>query len=172
MSKNILVSDETYARLQRCVEPFVDKEPEDVIVRLLNDYDEANGSGDSGASSRTESIGEDSLRPSDRTPRERGTIIKINDHRINAVSVRDLYKQALKFLIENHKGLLKHEIPFRTSSARYLLAASPVHPSGNPFVVPMEYDGYYMETHKDYKNAIAHLRRLVERLGLTFEYLG
>ncbi|MCH7735857.1 MAG: hypothetical protein IH872_00485 [Chloroflexi bacterium] len=172
MSKNILVSDKTYARLQGCVEPFVDKEPEDVIIRLLNDYENANGSADFRNSSRTESMGGDSVLPRDRNPRERGTTVKINDHRIDAVSVRDLYKQALKYLLENHEGSLKQQIPFKTSDARYLLNTSAKHPRGNPFVIPMEYEGYYMEAHKDYKNGIAHLRRLVERLGLTFEYLG
>ena len=60
----------------------------------------------------------------------------------------------------------------RTSGERFLIALKPVHPSGKPFVVQVEYRGFYMEAHKDYKNAIAHLRILCNRLGLSLNYLG
>ena len=63
-------------------------------------------------------------------------------------------------------------LPFATSRERYLAATKPIHPTGNPFVVPVKYHGYYMEAHKDYKNAISHLGSLVAKLGLELKYLG
>ncbi|HME33530.1 MAG TPA: hypothetical protein VKG65_12305 [Terriglobales bacterium] len=51
-------------------------------------------------------------------------------------------------------------------------ANKPTHPSGKPFVISVEHQGYYMEAHEGYKNAIAHLGRLAKELRLPFKYLG
>jgi hypothetical protein len=98
--------------------------------------------------------------------------VRIGERRINAVSVRALYEEALRLLVENNASELKSVVPLRTSKERFLIALEPIHPTGNPFVVPVEYRGFYMEGHKDYKNAIAHLRILCGRLGLQLQYLG
>jgi len=75
-------------------------------------------------------------------------------------------------LVEKCKVDLDRLLPFATSRERYLAATKPIHPTGNPFVVPVKYHGYYMEAHKDYKNAISHLGSLVAKLGLELKYLG
>lgn len=113
----------------------------------------------------------DSVSPFSRVPRERGTIVQIGDKKIDAVSVRALYAQALELFVERHSSKLKSVVPLKTSGQRYLIALKPVHPSGKPFVKPVEFRGFYMESHKDYKNGIAHLRILCSRLGLLFKYL-
>jgi len=168
MFHNVRVSDETMQRLRSCAEPFADKEPEDVIRRLLKFYE------GSMQRNRKETIkmrtNKDLTRS--RVPRERGVTVQIEGNQIRAITVRDLYEQALKVLVDKNRAGLNGIIPFRTSRQRYLLAEKPHHPSGNAFVIPAEYHGYYMEAHKDYKNAIAHLRSLVEQLGLRFEHLG
>lgn len=165
---SVQISDETLDRLKSVAEPFVDKEPEDVIRRLLDDH--ALTSADHGRRARrkaTSLVVERRLMR--RTPRERGIIVELDGHRLQAVSVRDLYQQALAFLVEHHEAHLKAAGPFKTSNRRYLLANEPIHPSGNRFVIPVEYRGYYLEAHKDYKNGISHLRSLLRRLNLTLK---
>lgn len=165
MRHQIMVSDETLTRLKSLAEPFVDREPEDVIRRILDQLDQKRHSVKNSPSNADRST-------SSRVPRERGARIKIGEKQIDAVSVRDLYRQALQFIVENHKLTLQAILPLKTSSERYLIARKPIHPGGNPFVVPIEFQDIYMEAHKDYKNAIGHLRILIERLGLSLVYLG
>ena len=174
---HIQLSDEILDRLKALAEPFVDKEPEDVIRRLLHNHERAARGLAQGASvsdSLSEMVSANLMGRStkSRVPRERGAEVEIGRQRIRAVSVRDLYEQALRLLIENHEAQLASLLPFETSRVRYLVADKPLHPSGKPFVVPAEYHGYYMEAHKDYKIAIEHLGKLAKRLGLPFRYLG
>jgi hypothetical protein len=175
MRHQITVSDETFMRLKALAEPFIDQ-PEDVIRRLLDQngrpLDPAKPSRKSNGPTGAPVPVQRDRSPDSRLPRERGARVQIGDYRIEAVSVRELYQQALKFLVENHKAKLQTILPHRTSSERYLIAHEPVHPSGNPFVVPVEFRGFHMEAHKDYKNAVEHLRILAGRLGLTLQYLG
>jgi hypothetical protein len=174
MGHKISISDDTLRRLKALAEPFVDHEPEDVIRRLLDQSEQAartvksplhsDGANQNFAATGTEHT------PSVRAPRERGVVVQIGDRRFEAVSVRDLYTQALKFLVEHHRPKLQQLLPLKTSRQRYLIALKPIHPSGNPFVVPVEYRGVYMEAHKDYNNALGHLGLLSSRLGLTLAY--
>lgn len=155
----IRISEETMARLKALAEPFIDKEPEDVVRRLLD---------------RLEHTTKPSVQvpqPS-RMPRERGVTIQMGNRKIQAISVRDLYAQALRVLVDEHRSSLKRLLPFKTSSERYLIAEKPIHPTGNAFVVPVEYQQHYMEAHKDYKNAVKHLELLARGLGLKVIYLS
>ena len=107
------------------------------------------------------------------SPRQRGVVVKLGEVTIRAISVSDLYTETLKYL--HQKGFLdkvKQHIPLATSKQRYLIAESPVHPNGKEFVVPVEYKGYYMEAHKDYKNGIRHLCKMLDFCGVTLTYLG
>lgn len=174
MVHQIKVSDEVFERLRNLAEPFVDREPEDVLRRLLDQNEPALG-GDNACRKFEAQILvpiNEGLSPISRVPRERGTMVQIGDNKIDAVSVRALYEEALKLFVEKHSSRLKSVLPVKTSGQRYLIAVKPVHPSGKPFVVPVEFRGFYMEAHKDYKNAIAHLRLLCNRLGLILKYLG
>jgi hypothetical protein len=174
MAHQITVSDEVFERLKRLAEPFVDREPEDVLRRLL-DRNESFFAGDGThdkSETRLPASLQESVSPISRVPRERGTTVQIGDNKIDAVSVRALYGQALKLFVDRHSSKLKSVVPLKTSGQRYLIALKPVHPSGKPFVKPVEFRGFYMESHKDYKNGIAHLRILCSRLGLPLKYLG
>jgi hypothetical protein len=166
--QQISVSDETMNRLKACAKPFVDRDPEDVLRRLLDEHDKSGRK----QSSSPRPWPQPERTPASRVPRERGADVQISGHRIQAVSVRDLYEQALRFLVDNHRAALVRLLPFRTSRQRYLVADKSTHPSGNPFVVPVEYHGFYIEAHKDYENAVKHLRAFVEKLGLKLKYLG
>ena len=177
MRHQISVSDETLRRLKSLAEPFVDREPEDVIRRLLDQIGKGQQIGDNIESAKrgpntgqTSSL--ESRSPNSRVPRERGARVQIGNNSIDAVSVRDLYEQALRFFVEHHKLQLQSVVPFRTSRERYLVAREPIHPGGNPFVVPVNFGDFHMEAHKDYRNAIQHLRALTERMGLTLTYFG
>jgi hypothetical protein len=174
---HIQLSDETLNRLKALAEPFVDLEPEDVIRRLLDKNYRETCSPTPFTSIGGPMTDMASTNPMERSiesrvPRERGVEVEIGKQRIRAVSVSDLYKQALTFLVQNHEAQLTQLLPFETSRERYLVADKPVHPSGRKFFITVEYHGYYMEAHKDYKNAIEHLRKLAKRLGLSFKYLG
>ncbi len=128
MTKNIAVSNETYARLQALARPFEDREPEDVIVRLLN------GTKNDGPKPVlvAGSSGESRIA---RAPRERGAVVELDGHRISATTVPDLCTQVMEHI--NSKGLwerLEKMAPYKTSSRRYLFSKTPKHPKGNDFL--------------------------------------
>ncbi|MBI5853721.1 MAG: hypothetical protein HZB35_00480 [Nitrospirae bacterium] len=158
----IALPDSLFARLQALAIPLVDT-PADVVERLLDNHERtrpekpkvgieigATARSKDGSFLRGASITE-------RIPRERGATIEIDGHVIRAISVREMYEEALKFLVDKgHSKRLNDIVPLSTSSLRYLIANRPVHPSGNEFVIPVSYGGYFMEAHKSYKNAIKH----------------
>ncbi len=168
MPHQITISDELFVRLKDLAEPFVDREPQDVIRRLVDQ----NGHSLKGGNPTMSLDGREGRSPDSRVPRERGATVHIGERKIEAVSVRDLYDQALRFFVENYSSKLKALLPLKTSAERYLIAFKPIHPTGNSFIVPVEFRGFHMEAHKDYKNAIRHLRMLCLRLGTTLEYVG
>jgi hypothetical protein len=168
---SIRISESTLNRLRALAVPFEDKGPEDVIRRLLEEQEKPGIK--SATSLNTFRRAQDPT--TSRVPRQRGVSIELAGRHIDAVSVQDLYSQALRVLVDGHRNKLDRLLPFRTSRQRYLLADRPFHPSGNPFVVPAPhngYHGYYMESHKDYANAIKHLRYFAKKLGLEMTYLG
>jgi hypothetical protein len=164
----IRISTDTLARLKEHAEPFVDREPNDVIRRVLDQRDQCKC--ESGPSPRL--THQSHRAPISRVPRDRGVRVRIDGEEINAVTVKDLYGQVLKLLVSKHKSSLPSIVPYKTSNERYLIAKKPVHPNGKAFVIPVERDGFYMESHKDYANAIAHLQSFLRRLNLDLEYLG
>jgi hypothetical protein len=173
MAHQITVSDDVFGRLSKLARPFVDRKPEDVIQWLMDHYERS----DRKVPPRPDRSAATPVSPGNRTtdsrvPRERGATVRIGDYKIEAVSVRSLYEEALKFFVANHSSNLRSVVPLKTSSERFLIATKPIHPTGNPFVIPVEYRGLYMEAHKDYKNAIRHLGTLCNRLGLNLDYLG
>ena len=173
MTHQITVSEEVFARLSRLARPFVDRAPEDVIRRLLDQNEPANGKATRSLDGETSAaVSHGNRSTASRVPRERGATVQIGDYKIDAVSVRALYEEALKFLVAKYSSKLRSIVPLKTSSERYLIADRAVHPTGNPFVIPVEYRCFCMEAHKDFKNAIAHLQMLCNRLGLSLKYLG
>ena len=157
---------------------FTDAE---VIERLLDRYSRVFESDESSTSAsevrRSQSRDVESARPdiNKRAPRQRGIVVKIDGHRIAADTVRDLYEQVLRWLVESDQiSRLRGIIPFETQvGVRYLITmGEPTHPNGKPFVVPVEYQGLRMESHKDYKNAFNHLTRFLSKAEIQFEYLG
>ena len=110
----------------------------------------------------------DNAKEYQRGAREKGAIVKIDGILIKAKSVGDMYSQALKHLVSS--GLIKKiSLPYATSSKRNLLSDKPEHPTGNSFVIPIKHENYFMEAHKDYKNAIAHLKNMLDESGIPFE---
>jgi hypothetical protein len=174
----ISLPDDLFARLQDLAIPLVDS-PADVVRRMLDERETAKPEkgklpmeeGTGSMTRRTPLSREASLTA--RSARERGATIEINGHEIRAVTVTDMYEQALKFFVDNgHSKRLKELMPFRTSSQRYLIADRPVHPNGNEFFVRVTHNGFFMEAHKSYRTAIEHLAQLAEKIGLKLRYLG
>lgn len=167
MTHQIRLSPPIWELLKRSAEPFVDKEPEDTIRRILDFYLKNRGA--DGAASAP-SIAAPTQHAGPRVSRQRGLSYDLDGQHHDAVSVRDFYEQVLRCLVDNHESKLTRLVPFRTSSERYLVARTPVHPSGNEFVIPVTYRGYHMEAHKDYKNAIAHAAHLADRMGVELRF--
>jgi hypothetical protein len=177
MIHQVRISDDTMTRLKAYAEPFKDKEPEDVIRRLLDECDRKGSGYSKHTNRRNRSETEEVMTQlgsstKSRAPRERGATIEIGGRQIQAATVPDLYKQSLTFLVDKHEDKLTKLLPFKTSAQRYLVANKPKHPGGNDFFIPVRHHDYWMEAHKDYKNAIEHLGRLASKLNVSFRYLG
>lgn len=184
----IELPDDVYAKLEQLARPFVDHEPADVIRRLVDASSaEHAGEHDTESAFRSRRVlradelpaVSETLSPRSsadveaRTPRERGGVFMLAGERIEADSVRHLYEQALEYI--DRAGLwnrLEALVPYKTSSKRYLVAESPVHPNGRDFFVPVQYRGLYMETHKNYVTGTKQLRQLLEKCGIRLEYGG
>jgi hypothetical protein len=99
MPRTITVPDALYSRLEALARPFVDREPADVIQRLVNMQGEEDLS-DRYASPELSPLMASTLVDG-RIPRERGAKVDIDGHVIHADSVRDLYEQVLLYLSRN-----------------------------------------------------------------------
>ncbi len=111
--------------------------------------------------------------PTSRSQKQQSVIVKIDGKIMEANSVSKLYKQVLIYLVDsNIINKVTDKLPFGISSQRYLLAKSPYHPGGNEFVRPVEYKGYYIESHKSYENAIVSLKSLFKLCGVQMEVLN
>ena len=168
------LSDDLFHRLKELTVPLVPT-PADVIGRLLDHYEKTRPQVPAKVTTANKSISSvpREASVSGRAPRERGATVELDGHEMRVVSVRDMYEQVLKFIVDNgHSNRLRLLIPFNTSRERYLIADHPIHPNGNNFVITVKYGGYFMEAHKDYKNAVEHLRRLTDKLGLKLKYVG
>lgn len=164
MTKTITISDELFNRLEAIARPFVDREPQDVIRRLIE-----------GESAMPAVDIPERTSKSDtkffRIPRERGAVIELNGKRIIADTVPDLCTKVLEYI--DLTGLwdkLEALSPYITSSKRYLLANTPKHPRGNDFFVPIKYRNIYIEGHKNYQTTIRQLKRMLARLGIELVY--
>ena len=167
MSRVIRIPESIFERLQHLAAPLVDT-PASVIERLLDYYDsQEKGSVDE---VKKPKVPKD---PSDRSPRDRGVVVEVEGRPFRADTLADLYRQILEFICDNgYMKKLEKSLPLRTSRFRYLIATDPTHPSKKKFYQPVEYRGYYMETNKDYKNGINHLRKMLKVCGLSLNYLG
>lgn len=77
----------------------------------------------------------------------------------------DLFFQVLKMLVE--RGALDGlELPIASGRKRNLLSSSPVHKDGSPFLAPVEFGGYYMESHSSRDQGMRMLRALLGELGI------
>ncbi|GAB1724406.1 MAG: hypothetical protein GDA65_03725 [Nitrospira sp. CR1.1] len=174
----VALPEDLFVRLQKLAVPLVDK-PADIIERLVSHYEKTG----SEISKVDERVGASTgSKPSSlvreakiagRIPRERGVTIEIDGHVIRAVSVKEMYQETLKYLLDKgYSKRIKDLVPYSTSGVRYLIADRPVHQKGNGFREPIKCGGYFMEAHKGYKTAVKDLSRFIEKMGLTLKYLG
>jgi len=77
MAHQITVSDEIFERLKRLAEPFVDREPQDVLRRLLDQNESARSNNNAHGKFEVGPPVSDheGLLPISRAPRERGTVV-------------------------------------------------------------------------------------------------
>jgi NAD-dependent SIR2 family protein deacetylase/tetratricopeptide (TPR) repeat protein/protein-tyrosine phosphatase len=93
----------------------------------------------------------------------------INDKSFEAKNIPEMYKMALEYLVDN-RLLEQVTLPVATGEKRYILAREPIHPTGKPFLAPVEYRGYFMEAHNNRTAAIAQLKRLLDSVQVDFEF--
>ena len=175
---DVTLSEGLFVRLQKLAVPLVDK-PADVIERLLSHYEKTGSEtskADMGVGAITGGKPSSFVREAkieERIPRERGVTIEIDGHVIRAISVKEMYQETLRHLIDKgHSKRVRDLVPFSTSSLRYLIADRPVHPNRKDFFVPVKCSGYFMEAHKSYKTGIEHLSQFIAKMGLKLKYLG
>ena len=161
----ITISKQTMASLEANAETFVDREPGDVIDEALDAYEQLVQTAGSG------SVPTKSADPIRRSPRERGCQVILDGKNIDAYSVKDLYQQAFNYFLQHYPEELNGLVPHPTSGKRYLVARTSIHPSGRPFFSPVSAGGYFTEAHKNYEDAIQHLNKFCERLGVTMKYV-
>jgi hypothetical protein len=180
MSRVVRISETSFQRLQKLAVPLEDT-PSSVIERLLDFYDSQNNPAahqKEPPSANTQVLRTDKVKQKEdqallnRPPRQRGAIVEIEGKRFKVDSVKELYSQVLMFLDANGQlDKLKPFLPIATRKDRYLIADQPLHPNGESFIKPVKYLGYFMESHKDWKNGISHLRsRILDRFGLSISY--
>ncbi len=111
-------------------------------------------------------------KPARSNGRRRNATIRIDGNTFKVQSVRELCKLILKYLCDhNHIEILGKRLPYAISSRRYLLATEPIHPRGNRFIKPVEHNGYYIEGHSSYGNAIKNIRKFLKTINLSLDDL-
>ena len=154
----------------------------EVIERLVSDF-EQHGNNVSAASPAviTRPTNEVPIRSeprniqgiTEREPRQRGITVEVDGRRNVGSTVKDLYDQVLRLLVDSDQiQRLRPYVPFRTSRVRYLIALNPVHPRGNKFVSPIQYSGFFMETHKSYATAVSCLSQFLAKAQIKVRVLG
>ena len=166
--KTIEISDTSYLRLIQLGGGLFS--PSEVVDRLLKLSPEPNTRP---AENSALAVRETNTGRFHRNARERGISVLVDNLRIDAVSVRDLFEKVLRWLVDGGKiKKVESALPYRTSSQRYLIANKPIHPSGNEFVVPVTYKGYSMEAHKNYENALSGLNQLARLGGFSIRVIA
>ncbi|MGE3465704.1 MAG: ADP-ribosylglycohydrolase family protein [Pyrinomonadaceae bacterium] len=83
---------------------------------------------------------------------------------LTAKNIPDLYGQVLRVLVDSGE-INSLDLPFATGPKRYLIARKPIHPSGQNFMAPVEYNSFFMEAHNNRTAAITNLEKLKNALG-------
>lgn len=168
MTKTISIADDLYQRLASLARPFLDKEPADVIRRLV---DQEAGENDKGAQhGPVPDLPSDLVR---RAPRERGVVVDLDGTTIRADTVPDLCAQVMEYMFQNgHWDKVMRLAPYKTSAQRYLFSKTPKHPNGNKFFVSIQCHGLHVETHKNYRTSVTQLARFASKCGVSLTYKG
>lgn len=98
--------------------------------------------------------------------------VKINERVFVGISIKDLFTQILKYLVDNNL-FDKIKLPWGTGRSRYIISneENPIHPNGRSFFLPIKYKNYSMETHMDRKRGMKILDELTKKINLTFEVI-
>ncbi len=147
----------------------------ETLTKFIYEFKSTNTSLPQTLTASANTFPQQSVEPAGRMParpstRQRGISIVIGKETINATTVGDLYLQALKYICDNNYITnAEEQIPYATSARRFLISRKPVHQRGNEFRVPIEYNGFYMETHKSYESALKQLEDFLKVCGLKMK---
>jgi len=145
---------------------------EEVAIAKTNDpVSETQSQGDPQIHSEPRVGKTDGATDSEQRPvreRRRRTEIRLNVEGtdITAKNNPDLYQQVLKLLVD--RGALEGlDLPISSGRARNFLSRTPEHKDGSHFLAPVEYGGYYMESHSSRENGMRMLRDFLSKLGFS-----
>ncbi len=98
--------------------------------------------------------------------------IKINGKPFSNETVRLLFEDVLKYLVDNNY-LVKLPLPWGTSNKRYILTnqESAKHPNGRNFFYPVKYKEYTIETHYARDRGLKVLGDLCDKLEIEYEII-
>lgn len=110
-----------------------------------------------------------------QTTREKNTgklAIKINNKVFSNETVRLLFKDVLKYLVDNQL-MDKLPLPWGTSNQRYIITneENAQHPSGREFFYPVKYNGYTIESHYARERGLKVLADLCKKIEIDFEII-
>jgi len=108
---------------------------------------------------------------SGKTTEKKRLAIKVNRKLIQGKSVPEFFEAALRYMLKSDIAF-EEELPFETSNKRYLISKTPQHQGGNPFRMPVEHEGYFMEAHKSRVQATKDLVRFLKKLGCNVSVEG
>ena len=91
--------------------------------------------------------------------------INVGGTDITAKHNPDLYFQVLKLLVER-RALDSLDLPISSGRKRNFLSRTPIHKDGSNFLAPVDFGGYYMESHSSREQGIKMLRAFLENLGI------
>lgn len=94
--------------------------------------------------------------------------IKIDRNVIEGSTVKNFYRKVFNYLKENN---INYEslIPYNTGTKRYLINDTNKHINGKDFFLPLEFDKYFIETHKSKIGARKDIIKFLEALNLDVE---
>lgn len=95
-------------------------------------------------------------------------MITISGDKISGGTVKKFYKKVMEYLKRNN---IKFDslVPYPTGPSRYLINFKNAHIKGEEFTAPLEFDNFFIETHKSKIGAKKDMIKFLNNLGLDVE---
>ena len=102
-------------------------------------------------------------------PEEANLAFLIDGELVWGPSGTEFYQAAWRWLLD-HGHYSKNDLPIRSGKKRWMLAAEPVHPNGNAFVIAKELaPGVWLETNLSRSNIVGRVAKLLRLHDVPYE---